>query len=141
MPPPCLQWLFLLGQQVDHGGGGGWALKNLLPIVGIKIVCVVLIQNVGRQLAFPLFWNRPQDLPSTPLPTVCSRGLRHFANGGFLYVSPNNLCKTFGKKEGDVLGNATSLPHVCTPVTVHRTVRMIAHTITIFVQSTLLAHN
>ena len=31
LPP----WLFLLEQKVGHGGGGGWALKILLPIVGI----------------------------------------------------------------------------------------------------------
>jgi len=32
LPP----WRFLLGQQVGHGWGGGWALKILLPIVGLR---------------------------------------------------------------------------------------------------------
>ena len=57
-----------------------------------------------------LFLDRPQELPSTPLPAVCSRGSHHFANDGSRYVSSNNLCKTFGKKGGHLLGNATSLP-------------------------------
>ena len=82
LPP----WLSCWGSRWAMEGEAGWDSNSMRG------------PSPEREGGSSLSSNKPQELPSTSLPTVCSRGSHHFANGGSQYVSSNNICKCLAKK-------------------------------------------